>query len=126
MYPDSKDIVDCFNSKSHDDLAMLEHLNVTWRPSRDQEWIKDDFLEDFKILGKDVDVMVGNTAGDSVLFAAYFPGSAGLYETAGDFMNEISLNPENEQNYSAFNSFKVWLFLNIFKIIFCAENKTSF
>jgi len=99
MYPDSKDIVDCFNSKSYDDLSILEHLNVTWRPSRDQEWIKDDFIEDFKILSKDVDVLVGNTAGDSVLFAAFYPGSAGLYTSAGDFMYEISLNPGIEQQY---------------------------
>ena len=101
MYPHSEDMIECMRNKPADEINhMVSHTNISWRPSNDGDLVQfNDGIEQFRLFSKDIDVMVGHTSGDAVIFAFPYQGKSGLYKAMTDFAPDISPWPENEYLY---------------------------
>ena len=100
MFPHAEDMVECMKNQPAYELNQGGHMNISWRPSNDGELVTDnDGLNQFKLFSKDVDVMVGHTSGDAVIFAYPYVGKSGLYKAMTDFSPDVSPWPENEFLY---------------------------
>ena len=100
-YPDAVSINDCLISKSDEEARSMSHMNLTWRPVHDNELIfHRDPMQSWLDNSKDIDVLVGATAGDSIGFSLpFWGGESGFRYGLGEILGDFSPETFNDVGY---------------------------